>query len=324
MKIVVADTFLGPLRAEFEAGLPPGSQVVWPPDQDTLATELPDADVLITGSCPPELAAVGKKLKLVQVIGAGYEKVAIDSLPRATQVANIFGHEESMAEYALAATIMLRRGFLQQHDALRQGRWEYPAHDASMPWMNTLDGAVIGFVGFGHIGSRTWDRFRVFGTEGIAVTRSGSVDATAAGLRWADKIDGLPRLLDESDVVVVSTPLTSETRGLIGSSEFARLGATGLIVNLGRGRIIDEQALYSGLKDGVIAGAAIDVWYDYPADDAGYPSKLPFQELPNVLMTPHTSGVTRQTFRSRAVEIAANITRLANDEPLHNVVSLNY
>lgn len=324
MKIVVADTFLGPLRAEFEAGLPPGSQVVWPPEQDALATELADADVLVTGSCPPELAALGKKLRLVQVIGAGYEKVAIDSLPRATQVANIFGHEDSMAEYALAATIMLRRGFLQQHYELRRGRWEYPAHDDSMPWMNTLDGAVIGFVGFGHIGSRTWDRFRVFGTEGIAVTRSGSVDATAAGLRWAGKIDGLPRLLDESDVVVVSTPLTPETKGLIGNAELARLGPTGLIVNMGRGPIIEEQALYSGLKDGVIAGAAIDVWYDYPAEDAGYPSKLPFQELPNVLMTPHTSGVTRQTFRSRAVEIAANITRLANDEPLHNVVRLNY
>ena len=321
MKIVVADTFLGPLRSEFEAALPPGSQLVWAGDDDALATEVVDAEVLVTGSCSPEVAASAKKLRLVQVIGAGYEKVPIESFAPGTRVANIFGHEDSMAEYALAVTIMLRRGLLRQHDALRRGRWEYPAHDGSMPWMNTLDGAVIGFVGFGHIGSRTWERFRGFGTEGIAVTRRGSVDAP--GLRWASTIDGLPRLLEESDVVIVSTPLTPETRGLIGSDELARLGATGLIVNVGRGPIIDEHALYSALRDGLIAGAAIDVWYDYPADDTGYPSKLPFHELPNVLMTPHTSGVTRQTFRSRAVELAANISRLANDEPLHNVVGVS-
>jgi phosphoglycerate dehydrogenase-like enzyme len=96
-----------------------------------------------------------------------------------------------------------------------------------------------------------------------------------------------------------------------------------LLVNVGRGPIVDQEALYTALREGAIGGAAIDVWYDYPAEgNEGAPSRFPFHELDNVLMTPHSSGLTRQTFALRAADIAANIGRLAADEPLHNVVEV--
>lgn len=85
---------------------------------------------------------------------------------------------------------------------------------------------------------------------------------------------------------------------------------------------MQERALYDALADGVIKGAAIDVWYRYPVDGIGCePSVLPFAELPNVLMTPHSSGVTRDTFAGRADDVAANIARLGRGEPLRNLVT---
>ena len=276
MKIVVSERNLVPLRAELDAAVPPGTEVVWAADEEGLHAAVGDAEVLVSSRVSPELGALGKRLRLVHVVGAGYEKVDTASLPAGAQVVNTFHHEDSMAEYVLAATIMLRRGFLRQDAALRDGVWASPAFNPAAGWGATLDAAVVGFVGFGHIGARAWDRFRAFDAEGIAVTRRGVVGATEHGLRWAGSVDDLPRLLDESDVIVVSAPLNAATTGLIGAAELARLGGQGLLVNVGRGPVVDEHALYEALRDGVVGGAAIDVWYDYPTSGhvAGPPGSL--------------------------------------------------
>jgi phosphoglycerate dehydrogenase-like enzyme len=162
---------------------------------------------------------------------------------------------------------------------------------------------------------------RAFGAEAVAVTGSGRVDAAAEGLRWAGASDRLTALMTESDVVVVCAPLTERTVGMIGADELRALGPAGVLINVGRGPLVVESALYEALSTGAIAAAALDVWYHYPdAAGEGRPSELPFQTLPNVLMTPHVSGVTADTFAGRAGDIAANIGRLQRDEPLHNVV----
>ena len=96
-----------------------------------------------------------------------------------------------------------------------------------------------------------------------------------------------------------------------------------LLVNVGRGPLVDQQSLYTALADKSIGGAAIDVWYDYPASGhTGAPSALPFHELSNLLMTPHSSGLTRQTFDGRTADVAANINRLAAGQPLRSVVAV--
>ena len=117
-------------------------------------------------------------------------------------------------------------------------------------------------------------------------------------------------------MVVVSAPLTPETTGLIGAAELARMRPTAVLVNVGRGPVVDEKALYTALVDRAIDGAVIDVWYDYPSSgNVGAPSALPFHELANMLMTPHSSGLTRQTFDGRTADVAANINRLAAGQP---------
>jgi phosphoglycerate dehydrogenase-like enzyme len=320
MKVVVGDTNLAPHRDRFEAALPEGVNVCWP--DGAVADELGDADVFVGGRFTAELAAAAPKLRLVHAAGAGTDKIDFDALSPDTLVANTFHHEQSMAEFVVAASVMLRRHFLEQDRALRAGRWATSVYDRSIAQPSSLRGARIGFVGFGHIGRRSWELFRAFGADGAAVTGRGTLDAAAEGLRWAAGTDRLTDLMAESDVVVVSAPLSEQTVGMVGAAELTALGPHGVLINVGRGPLVVEHDLYAALSTQAIAAAAVDVWYRYP-DATGYgaPSALPFADLPNVLMTPHSSGVTRDTFTGRADDIAANICRLHRGEPLHNLVS---
>ena len=134
--VVVADANLAPLRAEFEAALPPDTEVRWPSPRDTHEVEsaVADADVLVGGSCPPNVAAAGKHLRLVHAAGAGTDGIDVAALPAGVQIANTFHHEDSIAEYIVAATVVLRRRFVQQDAALRFLLFVLPAtapaHDA--------------------------------------------------------------------------------------------------------------------------------------------------------------------------------------------------
>ena len=317
MKIVVADANLVPHRERFEAALP-DARICWQ-GSGVSPDELRDADVYVGSRFTAAMADAAEKLKLIHIAGAGTDKVDFDSLPSDVLVANTFHHEQSIAEYVVAAAVMLRRGFLTQDRELRRDIWATSVYDPAVPQPRTLGDAHIGFVGFGHIGQRAWNLFRAFGCTGAAVTGSGRV--ADVGLAWAGDSGDLDRLLRECDVAVVSAPLNEHTEGMIGAPALQALGADGVLINVGRGPLVQERALYDALADGVIAAAAIDVWYRYPAgDDVSAPANLPFADLPNLLMTPHSSGVTRDTFTGRVDDVVANIGRLQRGEPLRNVV----
>ncbi|WP_111511471.1 2-hydroxyacid dehydrogenase [Mycobacterium kyogaense] len=319
MKIVVADQNLLPHRERFEAMAPEGSDIRWLTDGVPDA-ELRTAEVYVGSRFTAEMARTAEKLRLIHVAGAGTDKVEFAALSPEILVANTFHHERSIAEYVVGAAVMLRRGFLAQDRALRDGVWATSVYDRTIPQAPTLGGARMGFVGFGHIGMRSWDLLRAFGCTGAAVTGSGSVSPDSR-LQWAGDVTALGRLMRESDVVVVSAPLNSDTIGMIGAAELAALGPDGVLINVGRGPLVQEQALYEALANGGIAAAAIDVWYRYPTGQMPCaPSDLPFGDLPNMLVTPHSSGVTTDTFAGRVGDVAANIGRLQRDEPLRNLV----
>lgn len=316
MKIVVNDANLAPHRERFEAAV--DGQASWYVG-DVPLEDLRDADVYVGSRFTAEMADAAEKLRLIHVAGAGTDKVNFDELPPGVLVANTFHHERSIAEYVVAAAVMLRRDFLSQDRELRRGVWATSVYDTAIPQAGTLGDAHIGFVGFGHIGRCAWNLFRAFGCSGSAVTGSGRVPE--CGLAWAGDTAELDKLLAECDVAVVSAPLNEHTEGMIGVEQLRALGSDGVLINVGRGPLVQEQALYDALSGGAIRAAAIDVWYRYPAGDGAIaPSELPFAELPNLLMTPHSSGVTRDTFIGRVDDITANIGRLESGEPLQNVV----
>jgi phosphoglycerate dehydrogenase-like enzyme len=323
MRIVIADPNLMPHRSTFEAGLPAGSLTSWHDSwhEHAVLTDLKDADVYVGPRFTEAMGAAASNLRLVHVGGAGYDGIDADALPAGAACANTFHHESSIAEHIAAVLVALRRNLIGQDAALRSGVWSSSVYSHEIGQPETLRGAVVTFLGFGHIGGAAWALLQAFGAEGIAITRSGSVDAGANSLRWAGTTERLGEALSESDILVVSIPLTEQTTGVVGAAELDDLGPDGLLVNIARGPVVDEAALYEALKDRRIAGAAIDVWYHYPAPDGrAEPSSLPFSRLDNIIMTPHSSGVTAETFRNRALEIAENITRLSKNEPLKNVV----
>ncbi|WP_327657128.1 2-hydroxyacid dehydrogenase [Streptomyces sp. NBC_00483] len=325
IRVVVADANLQMLRTEFERQLPADSTVVWcePSDPEAVEKAVVEADVLVSGACTAAIARAGQRLRLVHAPGAGTDGIDRSALSPGTRVACTYHHEDSMAEYVAASAVLLRRGLLRQDAALREGHWLSPVYaPQEAGWQPTLAGATVGFVGFGHIGARAWQVLRAFGARGIAVTRRGEVDAIAQGLEWSGSVDDLPHLLDRSDVVVVAAPLSDATRGMLGAAELARLHPESVLINVGRGPVVDEDALYEALRSGRLGGAALDVWYSYPAAPGArqQPSRHPFHTLSNVLMTPHSSGLTRHTFAARAAEIAANIRQLATGGELTNIV----
>jgi phosphoglycerate dehydrogenase-like enzyme len=325
MKIVVADPSLAPHRSLLEDTIPAGVEVRWVSgsDEEELTRAIADAQVYVGSWLPAHIGAAATALRLVQAAGAGVDGIDPSGLRESVQCANTFRHEQSIAEYVAASLVVLRRRMLAQDAALRAGVWSSPVYDRDIPQPSTLRDAVVTFLGFGHIGQSAWALLRAFGARGRCITRTGSVEPRRHGLDAAGDLSALDEALSASDVLVVSIPLTRQTRELIGTRELDLLGPNGLLVNVARGPIVAEHDLYHALIDHRIAGAALDVWYRYPSgSNRALPSTLPFASLSNVLMTPHSSGVTADTFRERIADIAENITRLFQNQPLRRVVRL--
>src|SRR6266542_2726832 len=205
MRVVITDPNLLPLRVELESLLPASTDAVWVAQDDALDA-LPNTDVLVGPAFTKAMSDAAPGLRLVQVAGAGTDRIQVDALTDKIVVANTYHHESSIAEYIVWALIALRRELPQADAALRQGRWLSPVYDATMPQPPSLESASVGFVGLGHIGRATWQVLRAFGARGQAVTGSGKADAE--GLNWVGDTSQLPRLLEESDALVVSAPLT--------------------------------------------------------------------------------------------------------------------
>ncbi|MER7793147.1 2-hydroxyacid dehydrogenase [Streptomyces sp. NPDC097640] len=287
-------------------------------DPERIAGAIADVDVYVGSQLGEDDARRARRLRLVHVVGAGYDGIPLEALGPEVTVANTHHHGRSIAEHVLMCVLMLSRRVLTADRELRAGRWRNVAVDPELPFGDTLRGRRVGVIGFGETGAEIARLCQAVGLGVRAVRRDPSAPLPA-DLRpdWVGGTDRLPELLAESDVVVVTVPLGPATRGLIGPAELAAMGRHSLLVNVARGPVVQEEALYEALSAGTIAGAALDVWWAGPPHA---PSRLPFHTLPNVVMTPHNSGHTEETFASRATEIAANITCLEQGSPLTDVV----
>ena len=139
-------------------------------------------------------------------------------------------------------------------------------------------------------------------------------------LAWVGGLAELPRLMRSSDIVVVTIPLSDSTRGVVDAAALAVMRPTAILVNVARGAVVDEDALFVALSAGSIAGAGIDVWWGAPNGNIAPPATQRFAALENVVLTPHHSGHARTTFELRAADIAANVRHLAEARPLINQV----
>jgi phosphoglycerate dehydrogenase-like enzyme len=293
-------------------------------ERDGLAAALEGADAVVAAELAAADTARADRLRLIQVLGAGSDGIERAAIPPGCALCNVHEHETAIGEWALMMMLALTRRLLPYDAALRRGQWGTAVFFDGEPELD-LAGRRLGLVGFGHIGRHVARLASAIGMRVAAVTRSPAAHATArdaVGLEWLGDLSELPRLFAESDVVVVCVPLTPETEGLIGRAELEALGPGGHLVNVGRGPVVQEDALYEALVARTIAGAAIDVWYRYP-ERAGIeqlPATRPFWTLDNVVMTPHSSGWSASTLAGRWRFIADQIAALREGKPLRNVV----
>ncbi|WP_258955350.1 2-hydroxyacid dehydrogenase [Microbacterium azadirachtae] len=279
-----------------------------------------DADVFVGSRLSSDQIRERPGLRLIQVAGAGYEGIDLSAVPRGVTVANTSHHGRAIAEYCLMSMLVFSRSLLEEDRALREGTWLSVFQNPGSPVHETLVGRAVGIIGYGEIGSEVGRLARALGMR-VAVVRRAPQATPPSEVDWVGSLDQLPYLLRISDFVVVTVPLTEATTKLIGPEELAAMPSTAVLINVARGPIVDEEALYAALRDRAIRGAAIDVWWQYPTDgNQGEPSRLPFGTLQNVLLTPHTSGVTTDVFRNRMKDVAANIAALRDGLPLRNIV----
>jgi phosphoglycerate dehydrogenase-like enzyme len=321
LRIAFAGTFSATLEPSVRARLEMPCDVILG-DEIGIVARLSEVDVLVTLAFNREMATAAKKLKLVQVPGAGLDRIDRSALPAGASLANVYGHEVGIAEYVIGAMLALTRSFCRIDAALRRGAWESQwgvGGSPPPPWPE-LAGKTLGILGYGRIGQALARRARAFDMDVCAIRRD--VERSEAdGLSLLGGPDALDEVLRRADYLAVTLSLNDATRGLIGERELSLMKPTAAVVNVSRAEIIDEDALYRALLERRIAGAALDVWYRYPKE-AGptLPARRPFHELDNVLMTPHVSGWTDGMLEARAKLIAENIQRTARGEPPLNLI----
>jgi phosphoglycerate dehydrogenase-like enzyme len=275
-----------------------------------LVDSIADADAVLCYRLSAEKLAGAGRLRLVQALSAGADRIDRAAIPAGCAFCNVYEHEVAIGEWVLGAMLALAHRLVRFDRDLRRNEWHRDAEGDDYLVPELLDGRTVGTVGYGHIAREVHRLAGAFGMRSAFVRRSTAGE--------------LPRLLAESDFVVVACPETDETRGLIDRPELELIGPRGYLVNPSRGGIVEERALYEALRDDVIAGAALDTWYRYPRPPGWSvpPSAYPFHELDNVLMSPHVSGRSERTTRRRWQFVAEQLERLARGEPLENVIQI--
>ena len=283
-----------------------------------LATTLAEAEVLFTSPLmPADITQRAPRLRWVQLTSAGVDRMLDSELARSgvaiTTASGI--HAVPIGEYVMGVMLAFAKGFPAAMRAQAERTWRpYLAEE--------LHGKTVGIIGLGAIGGYVARLARADGMRVLAVRRSARERATGAeiGMPDVDELlppSDLPYLLSEADYVVIAVPLTPESEGLIGERELRAMKPTARIVNVARGAVIAEAALVRALKEGWIAGAALDVVQQEPL-----PPDSELWGMDNVILTPHISGGT-PVYMERAVELFCdNLRRYLAGEPLRNHVDV--
>ena len=323
MKVAFAGTFAARLMESVRARLSLPCELIVD-DEAAIIPRLADVDVLVSMRFSADMAAAAPRLRLIQVPGAGIDRIDLGALRTGIYLANVYGHETGIAEYIIGAMISLTRSFGRVDAALRQGRWESQEAigTAAPPLWPELAGKTLGILGFGHIGQALARRAVAFDMRVCAVRREAQ-ESVPSGVSFVGGPERLDEVLRQADYLAVTLSLSPATRNLIDDRRMKLMKPTAFLINVARAEILGETSLYTALASGGIAGAALDVWYRYPVSaEPTPPATLPFHELANVIMTPHVSGWTEGMLDARANLIADNIGRTARGEPPLNGIDL--
>ena len=267
-------------------------------DPAKLIEEAKDADAMILANMPMPADVLRKcdKLKFIDVAFTGVDHVGLDAAKEKNiAVSNASGYSnEAVSELVIGTTLSLARNLRSVEDRCREGKDK----TGLVGW--EIKGKTVGIIGLGKIGTRTAELFHAFGANVLAQSRTHH-DGVAEYIEQVSQEE----LLRRSDIVVLHCPLNDSTRGMINAEKLAMMNPTALLVNVARGPVVVEKDLAAALENGVIAGAAIDVFDKEPPLDTA----SPILHAPNCLVTPHVAFATQQSMSLRAEIVFDNLAK---------------
>jgi glycerate dehydrogenase len=275
---------------------------------------LSSATVLLTNNAIKELpederALIGNA-RLVQFLAAGLDFIPLDELPPQVPLASNAGAQaESMAEHALAMALAAAKRLPMEQARLAAGEF----NQAGATRM--IAESTCGIFGLGGTGLALARLLKCLGARVHGINRRGE---SSVPIDWVGKPDALDAMLTVSDIVFVTVPLTRETFGIIGRRELGLMREDAILVNLARGELVDEEALYLHLRDHGRFVACIDAWWVEPVRHGRFEMQFPFLDLPNVIASPHNSAAGGNGRLNGVKRAALNCLRaLAGERPLH-------
>lgn len=284
-----------------------------PPEQREQS--LKHANILLAWNFPREIQPQEyrslEQVAFIQLLSAGADHMPFADLPSHILVASNPGaYAAPMAEHVMAMTLALAKRLLIENQKLKNGEFDQFTPNRS------LSGMTAGILGFGGIGRATAYLMRAFGARIYALNQSGK---SSEQVDFIGTMHDLEHVLRASDVVVVSLPLTRATRGLIGKEELAWMKSDAILVNVARGAILDEEALYTHLKSHPSFMVGIDAWWIEPFIHGTFRMDYPFLDLPNVLGSPHNSAIVANVLMSAIRQAAENTKRFLKGEQVRGI-----
>ena len=274
-----------------------------------------DADIVVTNKVAigGEVLEQLPRLKMIAVAATGVDRIDLAGCQeRGIVVSNIRGHAtHSVSEHAFALILALRRNVLNYHEAIRRGRWQEAEQFCFLDYpILDLHGARLGIIGAGTIGRQMGELAKAFGMIPLFSGRKGQKSPASPRVDWEE-------VLATSDIITLHCPLLPETHNLLSMPEFRAMARRPLVINTGRGALIDEADLVTALDEGLIAGAGLDVSVqEPPAPDSPLMTVL---HRPDVILTPHIAWASRDAMHTLVDQLIDNIEAFAAGQPV-NVV----
>ncbi len=284
-----------------------------------------DADIVVSGRVSGEYIREAPNLRMIQALGAGIDKIDRQAvLDRGDIiVCNNHMNASEVAEYAIMLLFAAAKNIILSDRELRKGDWVF-GFGGPNPNVEIRNKTCL-IMGLGNIGAEIAKRLKGFDLKLKAVTRSGK----SLNMALVDSITSLEKMkshVQEADFIILSLPLTHESKGIIDSEVISWMKPSAILVNISRGEIVDEAALYRALRDKQILAAGLDVWWNYPQwgkPDMKMPSlDYPFQELDNVVMSPHRAAYSLGTQQAHLDFIRENVLRYVSGEQPLNIIDM--
>jgi phosphoglycerate dehydrogenase-like enzyme len=256
--------------------------------------EIKNADSVVAGEITREVIQRAKKLKIIFVPYVGIDALPLDYIKtHGIRISNVHGNARSVAERCIALALSFYGKIIDYHNDLKQFKWHgYWAKGTLSDTWESIQGKTCTVIGTGEIGKAIARYLKVFDCRTIGFKKRAVTEKPDC---FDEITTDLNEALEKGELIFVTLPLTEDTRGMFSAEILHRLKGK-FLVNVGRGSIVDEEGLYRALKEGILAGAGIDTWYNYPekGETTAKPSKYPIHELPNVILSPHLAGFTPQ------------------------------